>query len=421
MNKCVMNSPDAAKAAERIMQRCDALAEISETPGALTRVHLTPEHLRANALVGKWMEEAGMKVWQDSIGNICGRYEGQHPEAKALLLGSHLDTVRNAGRYDGILGVVTAIETVQYLHDRGERLPLALEVVGFCDEEGTRFGISLLGSHALAGKWPEAWNDCKDKNGITVAEAMQQCGLHADRIWQSARDVDDFIGYLELHIEQGPCLEQEGLALGVVTAIIGSYRLSCHFTGEAGHAGTVPMMHRKDAMAAASEWMVYIEQRTRQAGEYMVATVGNVQCSPGSINVIPGQVALTLDIRGPQDDALEALLAELLAKGESIAQERGMTFHSEIYDQSASTCFDEKLQEALTRTVTQVQGRSISLPSGAGHDATALDGIWPTAMLFVRCERGISHNPAEAVTHDDVALAVQAWVQVVKDIAGEAA
>jgi len=418
MDACLMTATAAADAAARIMARCDALAEISETSGALTRVHLSPEHLRANALVGKWMTAAGMKVWQDSIGNICGRYEGQQLDAKALLLGSHLDTVRNAGRYDGILGVLTAIETVQYLHDRGERLPLAIEVVGFCDEEGTRFGISLLGSHALAGSWPEGWVDCQDQNGITVAEAMKNCGLRAERIWQSARDVEDFVGYLELHIEQGPCLEQEGLALGVVTSIIGSYRLSCHFTGEAGHAGTVPMNHRKDALVAASEWMVYIDQRTRQAGSQFVATVGDIQCHPGAINVIPGEVALTLDIRGPQDDELAELLADLLAKGECIARQRGMQFHAEEYYRSFATRFDSKLQAALTRAVVQVQGRSISLPSGAGHDAITMGERWPTAMLFVRCERGVSHNPAESVTNDDVALALQAWVQVVNDIAG---
>jgi len=418
MRDCLMTAAAAADAAARVMARCDALAEISETPGSLTRVYLSPEQLRANALVGKWMAAAGMQVWQDSVGNICGRYEGQQVGAKALLLGSHLDTVRNAGRYDGMLGVLTAIETVQFLHDRGERLPLAIEVVGFGDEEGTRFGITLLGSRGLTGTWPESWVDRPDDNGITVSQAMRNCGLKADRIWQSARDEEDFVAYLELHIEQGPCLEQDGLALGVVTAINGAHRLNCGFTGEAGHAGTVPMHHRKDALAAAAEWMVFIEQHTRQSGPQLVATVGTLQCRPGAVNVIPGEVALSLDVRGPEDEPLSVLLAALLAEGESIARRRGLSFSAEEYYHIPATGCDPALQAALTRAVVQVQGRSLSLPSGAGHDAIAIAERWPVGMLFVRCDRGISHHPAESVTVSDVAQAVQAYVQVVNEVAG---
>ncbi|WP_168394896.1 allantoate amidohydrolase [Erwinia amylovora] len=419
MSDRLMNATLAAAAAGRVMARCDALAEISESPHDLTRVYLSPEHLRANALVAKWMQAAGMQVWQDGVGNICGRYEGQRPEAKALLLGSHLDTVRNAGRYDGMLGVLAAIEAVQFLHDRGERLPLAIEVIGFADEEGTRFGITLLGSRGLTGTWPESWVTHPDGNGITVAQAMKNCGLNAGRIWQAARDVEDFVAYLELHIEQGPVLEQEQLALGVVTAINGARRLSCRFVGEAGHAGTVPMSHRKDALAAAAEWMVFIEQRTAQHGPQLVATVGTLQCQPGAVNVIPAEVALTLDVRGPQDRALAELLSDLLRQGEAIARRRGLSFSAQEYYQIAATRCDEALQNALTRAVTTVQGRSLSLPSGAGHDAIAIAERWPVGMLFVRCDRGISHHPAESVAVADVAKALQAWVQVVSEVAGK--
>lgn len=418
MSDCLMTAAAAADSAARIMARCDALAEITETPGSLTRVYLSPEQLRANALVGKWMTAAGMQVWQDSVGNICGRYEAEQVGAKALLLGSHLDTVRNAGRYDGMLGVLTAIETVQYWHDRGVRLPLAIEIVGFGDEEGTRFGITLLGSRGLTGTWPESWVDHPDSSGITVAQAMRNCGLHADRIWQSARDVDDFVAYLELHIEQGPCLEQSDLALGVVTAINGAHRLNCRYTGEAGHAGTVPMSHRRDALAAAAEWMVFIEQHTRQSGPQLVATVGTLQCLPGAVNVIAGEVALSLDVRGPEDAALSALLAELLSEGEAVAQRRGLHFSAEEYYHIPATACDTDLQAALTRAVDRVQGRSLSLPSGAGHDAIAIGERWPVGMLFVRCDRGISHHPAESVTASDVAQALQAYVQVVGELAG---
>lgn len=418
MSDGLMSAAQAAQAAARVMARCDQLAEISETPTFLTRVYLSPEHLRANALVGEWMAAAGMNVWQDSVGNICGRYEGLEPGAPALLLGSHLDTVRNAGRYDGMLGVLTAIETVQSLQAEGKRLPLAVEIVGFGDEEGTRFGITLLGSRGITGTWPESWVSHPDGNSITVAEAMTDVGLDAGAIQQAAREVKDIVAYLELHIEQGPCLEQEDLPLGVVTAINGARRLNCRFIGEAGHAGTVPMTHRKDALAAAAEWMVFIEQATPKHSPQLVATVGTLQCSPGAVNVIAGDVALTLDVRGPEDQPLAELLSELLTQAEAIALRRGLSFSAEEYYQIPATRCDESLQAALSRAVTQVQGRSLSLPSGAGHDAIAIAERWPVGMLFVRNHRGISHHPAESVMEQDVACAIQAYARVVRDVAG---
>lgn len=412
----LMSSAAAAQAAARVMARCDRLAEISETPEFLTRVYLSPEHLRANALAGEWMAEAGMKVWQDSVGNICGRYEGLEAGAPALLLGSHLDTVRNAGRYDGMLGVLTAIEAVQALHQQGKRLPLAIEVVGFGDEEGTRFGITLLGSRGLTGSWPESWINHPDGNNITVAQAMADAGLDAEAIPQAARDVKEIVAYLELHIEQGPCLEQEDLALGVVTAINGARRLNCRFVGEAGHAGTVPMSHRKDALAAAAEWMVFVEQTAPKHSPQLVATVGTIQCLPGAVNVIPGEAMLTLDVRGPEDQTLAELLSVLLTQAEAIALRRGLDFSAEEYYQIPATRCDDRLQAALSHAVTAVQGRSFSLSSGAGHDAIAIAGRWPVGMLFVRCDRGISHHPAESVHQADVAKAIQAYAAVVGQI-----
>lgn len=408
-----MSAEEAQSAAARIMARCDALAEISEEEDSLTRVYLSPEHLRANACVAEWMQVAGMRTWQDAVGNICGRYEAAEPGAAALLLGSHLDTVRNAGRYDGMLGVLSAIETVQWLHDRQMRLPLAIEIVGFGDEEGTRFGITLLGSRGLTGNWPQSWVTHPDGNGITVAEAMQDVGLDAAQIAQAARAVEDIAAYLELHIEQGPCLEQADLALGVVTAINGARRLNCCFTGEAGHAGTVPMTHRKDALAAAAEWMLFVEQTTREHDPQLVATVGTLSCLPGAVNVIPGEVQLSLDVRGPQDEALERLLSALLTQAEAIALRRGLRFSAHEYYRIAATTCDIRLQQALSHAVETVQGRSISLPSGAGHDAIAMAERWPVGMLFVRNHRGISHHPAESVQAADVALGVRAWLQAI--------
>ena len=417
MSDCLMSASAAAQAAARVMARCDALAEISETVGQLTRVYLSPEHLRANALVGEWMLAAGMRVWQDSVGNICGRYEGAQSGAPALLLGSHLDTVRDAGRYDGMLGVLTAIETVHWLHQRQLRLPLAIEIVGFGDEEGTRFGITLLGSRGITGSWPSDWLAQQDAEGISVADALQMAGLEAENIATAARPVSDIVAYLELHIEQGPCLEQAQLPLGVVTAINGARRLNCRFSGEAGHAGTVPMQQRKDALAAAAEWMVYAEQRTAERHPQLVATFGTLQCLPGAVNVIPGEVLLTLDVRGPEDRPLADLLADLLAKAEAIALRRGLRFTADEYYRIGATRCDSALQTALTMAVTQAQGVSLSLPSGAGHDAIAIAERWPVGMLFVRCDRGISHHPAEAVMETDVAIALQAYLQAVHDIA----
>lgn len=413
MSPAQRQQAEMQQAAARVMARADELAAISETPDALTRVYLSPQHLEANQRAARWMTQAGMTVWQDSVGNICGRYEGEQEGAPAILLGSHLDTVRNAGRYDGMLGVLTAIEVVHGLHQQGRRLKQAIEIVGFCDEEGTRFGITLLGSRGITGTWHESWLAQTDADGVSVAQAMVLAGLDPARIHLAARRPEEIAAYLELHIEQGPCLEQEGLALGVVEAINGARRLNCRFTGEAGHAGTVPMSHRKDALAAAAEWMVRVETLTREQGGNRVATVGTLRCAPGAVNVIPGDVTLTLDIRGPHDQPLDALLDTLLNEAQAIASRRQLRFSAEEFYRIAATACDSGLQQVLSEAVQAVQGRSLTLPSGAGHDAIAMAERWPSAMLFVRCKGGISHHPAESVTADDVALAIAAYSRAV--------
>lgn len=409
-----MTPAERQQAAERVMARADTLATISETPDALTRVYLSPQHLQANACVGQWMRDAGMTVWQDSVGNICGRYEGACEGAAAIMLGSHLDTVRNAGRYDGMLGVLTAIEVVDRLHQQGIRLAQAIEVVGFGDEEGTRFGITLLGSRGITGSWPQTWLAQTDADGVSVAEAMVAAGLDPTRVAHAARASAEISAYLELHIEQGPCLEQAGLALGVVTAVNGARRLNCRFTGQAGHAGTVPMRQRHDALAAAAEWMTTIEQQTLAQGNDLVATVGEIRSFPGAVNVIPGEVALSLDIRGPQDEPLERLLNALLAQAQDIATRRGLQFNAQEFYRIAATPCDTHLQTLWAHAVEAVQGESLPLPSGAGHDAIAIAERWPVGMLFVRCRGGVSHHPAEAVETADVALAVDAFSRVVQ-------
>lgn len=415
-----MSASDAAQNASRIMARCDALAAISETPDRLTRVYLSLQHLHANAQVARWMEEAGMTTWQDAVGNICGRYDAADDGAPAVLLGSHLDTVRNAGRYDGMLGVLTAIEIVDWLNRHDLRGEQAIEIVGFADEEGTRFGITLLGSRGLTGSWPDGWLDCCDAQGISVSQAMVSAGLDPSRIGMAERDGQAFSAYLELHIEQGPVLEQENLALGVVTAINGARRLSCRFDGVAGHAGTVPMSHRRDALTAAAEWTLFVEQTTRRWGPELVATVGTLTCEPGAVNVIPGAVTLTLDIRSPSDGQRETLLSALLDEAEQIALRRGVTFSHDIFYTIPATLCAPALQTALAEACEAVQGRALLLPSGAGHDAIAIAERWPSGMLFVRCDRGISHHPAESVLEQDVALALQAYSKAVCGLSGVA-
>lgn len=405
----MISQEEAACAAARVMARCDALAKLSESSEGLTRVYLSSEHLQANALVAQWMQQAGMNTWQDAVGNICGRYEAAQPGAQALLLGSHLDTVRNAGRYDGMLGVLAAIEVVDALNRAGLRGAQAIEIIGFADEEGTRFNIALLGSRGLTGSWPASWLACEDAQGVSVAQALALAGLSADAIFAAQRPVADFSAYLELHIEQGPVLEQEDLALGVVSAINGAHRLHARFTGEAGHAGTVPMRHRRDALAAAAEWLLFIEQTTQAFAPDIVATVGTLQCEPGAVNVIPGAVSLTLDIRSPQDEARDALLQRLLDQAGVIAARRGVGFSHEIFYTIAATPCDEALRAQLSDAVREVQGRTMLLPSGAGHDAIAIAERWPSAMLFVRCAGGISHHPAESVSEEDVAQALRAF------------
>lgn len=411
-----MTSEEARLAAERVMVRSDSLAEISETPGELTRVYLSPEHLRANVQVVQWMEAAGMTTWQDAVGNICGRYEAAEEGAPALLLSSHLDTVRNAGRYDGMLGVLTAIEIVDWLNRQQIRAEQAIEIVGFADEEGTRFGITLLGSRGLTGTWPPEWLACEDAQGIRVEQALVNAGFDPSRIASASRSADDFSACLELHIEQGPVLEEADLALGVVTAINGARRLHCRFDGEAGHAGTVPMAHRRDALAGAAEWISAIETLTKASDPTLVATVGTLHCVPGAVNVIPGSVTLSLDIRSPSDETREALLATLLTKAQAIASQRGLTFSHDIFYTTPATPCDPQLQATLMRACEAVQGRALALPSGAGHDSMALAERWPVGMLFVRCKGGVSHHPAESVLVEDVATALEAWSAAVREL-----
>jgi allantoate deiminase len=359
----------------------------------------------ANAAVAGWMRAAGMDVRQDTIGNVIGRYEADRAGAKTLLLGSHLDSVVDAGRYDGPLGVLAALACVQQLHDQRRRLPFAIELIGFTEEEGVRYP-SYLGSQVLAGTLDPAALGLADADGITLAEAIRAFGGDPDRLSQARRRGDDLLGYLELHIEQGPVLEARGLPVGVVSAIAGQSRFAVSFAGVAGHAGTVPMELRQDALCAAAEFVLAAEAQARDTLG-LVATVGQIAIQPGASNVIPGQATLRLDVRH-QDDALrERVIGQLRARAEQIASARRVELGWQAGQQSCALACDPALAGLLGHAVEALGYPLLALPSGAGHDGVALSALTPIAMLFVRCKGGISHNPAESVTTEDVGVAIQ--------------
>jgi len=366
------------------MRRCDELGAISEEANRLTRTFASPAMRRANKLVGSWMRDAGMQVREDAAFNLLGRWNSAECSAKTFLLGSHLDTVRDAGKYDGPLGVLTAIAAVQRLRKRGVQLPFHLEVVGFSDEEGVRYQTAYLGSNAFAGTLK-----AKDLARIREKQIMK------------ARRRDAFLGYAEVHIEQGPVLESKNLPVGVVSAIAGQSRIRVEFHGVAGHAGTVPMNLRHDALAGAAELVLAAER----CG--VTATVGKLDIAPNASNVIPGQAVLTLDVRHQSDVRRLAAVKSLYAKARSIAKRRGLKLlWQPIQENSAAQC-DTQFTQLLSKCVANRGLKTLSLPSGAGHDAVVLSRICPVTMLFVRCKGGISHNPAESVKTADVRIAIE--------------
>ena len=401
-----------------IMARADALAAISEDAGALTRRYLTPEHRRAVDLVGDWMKAAGMTVHFDAVGNVIGRYEGDAPDLPALVMGSHLDTVVDAGKYDGMLGVVTPISCIADLNSRARRLHFALEVIGFADEEGVRFQSTLLGSRAVAGTFDHSLLDRPDSDGTTLAEAMTGFGLDPARIGEAAHDRDQVLAYVELHIEQGPVLEAEGVAVGEVTAIAGATRQIVTITGMAGHAGTVPMAMRQDALAAAAEAVLAVEDVCR--GEPgLVGTVGRLEPAPGAINVIPGLATFSLDIRAGEDAVRAAAVSEVRRRMEAACARRGVEIAIETVHDAGSATAAPWLARQIGAAITAEGVELIRLPSGAGHDAAAMTELTDMAMIFVRCPAGISHNPAESITLADADAGARVLLRVIENFRTE--
>ncbi len=421
-----MSASNPAALGERAQAMIDALAMISAEPDKLTRLFLSAEHKRAAALTGEWMRRAGLTVRMDAVGTMHGLLPAgtEGPRArKRLLIGSHLDTVVDGGRFDGNLGVVAGIVAVEELRSRGVALPFALEVLAFGDEEGVRYPKTLISSSTIAGTVDDSVLEMVDAAGMTMRNALAEFGADAEHITAEAYHRADVLGYLEVHIEQGPVLEQAGEPLGVVSAIAGQGRYRFSVRGEAGHAGTVPMTVRHDALAAAAEMMTAIEQVARKGAKAsLVATVGEIRITPGASNVIPGSAEFSLDLRAADDAARGLAANEIRAAVRQIGIRRGVVVGIEtVHDKPVATCAP-RLRKAIAAGIESVTGaKPRALMSGAGHDGQAMIHLTDIGMIFVRCRAGISHNPLEFVTVADVGLAVEALIGTIVNLVGETA
>ena len=385
--------------------------------GQLTVTYLTDAHRACAAQIQSQMQACGFdEVHIDAVGNVVGRYHPAQAGAKYLLTGSHYDTVRNGGKYDGRLGIFVPMACVQKLHAQNKRLPFGLEVVAFAEEEGQRYKATFLGSGALIGDFKPEWLDQKDADGITMREAMAHAGLNVDDIAKIQRDPAQYLGFVEVHIEQGPVLNELNLPLGVVTSINGSVRYQCEVIGMASHAGTTPMDRRRDAACAVAELALYIEKRAAQDGD-SVATIGQWQVPNGSINVVPGACQFTLDMRAPTNAQRDALMHDVIAKLRTICDRRGLRCQAEQTMIASAAPSALEWQARWEQAVEALGVPLFRLPSGAGHDAMKLHEVMPQAMLFVRGENaGISHNPLESTTSDDMQLAVDAFMHLLQNL-----
>lgn len=404
-----------AKARE-VIRVCRQLAGCSEEPGFTTRTFLSPPMRDVHAQLTNWMTRAGMSVGVDAAGNLRGLYPGQSDAAPRLLIGSHLDTVPQAGAFDGILGVALSVALVDVLG--GRRLPFAIEVLGFSDEEGVRFGVPFLGSRALAGTFDEDLLERRDAAGRSVREAIVGFGLDPTRL-PDAR-VDRGLGYVEFHIEQGPVLESLSLPLGVVTSIAGQTRVDVTFTGAASHAGATPMTARRDALAAAAEWIGVVEREARGVPD-LVATVGRIDVTPGATNVVPGHAVASLDVRHADDKTRTSWVECLVAAAHAVAARRSLEASTALRLDQSTVPMDATLSTLMASAVEQSGWPVHRMSSGAGHDAMILAPQLPVAMLFVRSLGGISHHPDEDVREDDVAAALTVGRQLLDDLANRSA
>ncbi len=402
--------------AAEILARCDTVASYSEEAGCIKRTFLCEPMHGVHACLSGWMAAAGMHVRLDPIGNLIGRYPAATENAPVFLIGSHLDSVPNAGRYDGVLGVLLGVAAVQAL--AGRRVPFAVDVIGFCEEEGVRFRTPYLGSRAVCGCFDADLLKLVDDNNVSLADVIRRFGLDPDHVSQAAYHGECVLGYLEAHIEQGPVLEALGLPVGIVEAIVGQSRLWLRFQGKAGHAGTLPMECRQDALTAAAAFVLEVERQARSVNG-LRGTVGALAVEPGAANVVPGSVRLSLDLRHAVDAIREKAVAGLLQRAETIASERGVRFAIEAVEHHAAVPADQELTQRLAAAVSAAGQPVQRLVSGAGHDAAVMASLAPMAMLFLRSPGGISHHPDEAVFPGDVAVALDIMVRFLLHLAGD--
>ena len=391
----------------QVMDWCETIGAWSDSDGGLTCAYLTPAHRRTAQQIAGWMREAGMEAHIDAAGNVVGRYAASDPNAKTLMTGSHYDTVRNGGKYDGRLGILLPVAVAAHLQARGERLPFHLEVVGFAEEEGVRYRSTFLGSSAITGDFDPALLDAVDEHGVTMRAALLDAGHDPAAIGALARRPEDLLGFVEVHIEQGPVLLERGLPVGVVTAIAGSSRYLVELAGVASHAGTTPMGMRRDAAAAAAEIVLLVERRCSGVAS-LVGTVGQLEVPAGSVNVVPGACKLSLDIRAASDAVRLAAVDDILAGVKQICARRGIGEQLwKIVEADAAPC-SPRLMDLLGAAIERQGVPRFDLLSGAGHDAMQMAKLTDVAMLFTRCGNGgISHNPLETMTADDAELAAQ--------------
>lgn len=391
--------------AQQAIDRCKMLASFSEDPDSTRRTFLSSPMRDCHREIAAWLEPLGAEVRIDAAGNLRALYPGAESNAPRLLVGSHLDTVPNAGAYDGVLGVVLAVALLEGLS--GRRLPFGIEVLGLSEEEGVRFGTPFIGSRALVGRLDEELLRRKDGHGVSVREAIEDFGLKPGEIPEACVKKEDTLGYVEFHIEQGPVLEQAGRALGAVESVAGQSRVQFTFVGRANHAGTTPMDLRYDAIAAAAEWIGEVEREGRRTPG-LTATVGTLEAKPGATNVIAGEARLTLDVRHSADDVRTAAVQDLIGKGEAIAKRRGLSVRHSTQLSQPAVALDTFLVEQADEAIRRAGCEPFRMVSGAGHDAMILAEKIPSAMIFLRTPGGISHNPAETVDLDDVAKALEA-------------
>ena len=395
----------------RIQRRLDQLATVTDEKGTITRTFLSSGMEHANHIVAAWMREAGLETSEDSVGNLLGRNPSS--ASPIFLLGSHLDTVRNAGRFDGALGVILGIEAVEILRSAKVTLPFSLAVAGFADEEGVRFQNAYIGSKAFCGLLTSQDLVKVDREGQTMLEVIEQWCGHKFSLPGPKFRRDELAGYLEVHMEQGPVLESEGLALGVVSAIAGQLRCLLTWTGKASHAGTTPVGLRRDALAGAAEFIRSLDKASDKFPGLM-ASVGRLTVEPNVSNVVPARVIHTLDARHQSDSILDEAGKWIERRANEIAKSLRLDFRWEVFLAASARNCDELLSRRLLDAVTKVTGTSRILPSGAGHDAAILSPLYPAAVLFVRCRDGLSHHPDEFVSEEDIKMALQATIEFLR-------